>query len=312
MDKKKMHFAKLRDEKIKIKPPTKAQKRNQMSTYLRNMAGYKHTQLKNKSFEEIQMLFDKEMKRVNSFVPMDSEVVEGSDKKTESSRKETVSKKRAEIVPKDDEAVNVESLSIKYPIVDWKTHILAEDKMYYQIIRADGSEKYYKIFSAMLDDFDRQDLSNIYSSGINIQQQLQIAQKEEAGIQITQEEFEFMAAVDAHEETQREKVNNTSEDRLQQASTSGTQSDNAPIYDSDGSTEVPKDENCYDHDIFNMLTHEVQYTDLQTELDRIKEKLENCIIKKEKEYAVLWNNWYTKCEECKYDKISYNKAYNDM
>ncbi|GJS77187.1 hypothetical protein Tco_0727068 [Tanacetum coccineum] len=29
-------------------------------------------------------------------------------------------------------------------------------------------------------------------------------------------------------------------------------SDNAPVYDSDGSTEVPKDENCYDHDIFNM------------------------------------------------------------
>ncbi|GJW60680.1 hypothetical protein Tco_0110015 [Tanacetum coccineum] len=51
---------------------------------------------------------------------------------------------------------------------------------------------------------------------------------------------------------------------------------------------------------------------LQTELDRTKEKLENCIIKKEKEYAVLWNNWYTKCEECKYDKISYDKAYNDM
>nr|GEX97684.1 hypothetical protein [Tanacetum cinerariifolium] len=30
------------------------------------------------------------------------------------------------------------------------------------------------------------------------------------------------------------------------------------------------------------------------------------------EYAVLWNNWYTKCEECKFDKISYDKAYNDM
>ncbi|GJU96438.1 hypothetical protein Tco_1321194 [Tanacetum coccineum] len=121
-----------------------------------------------------------------------------------------------------------------------------------------------------------------------------------------------MTTADAHEETERVKVNCTSEDTLQQASTSGTQSDNAPVYDSDGSTEVPKDENCYDHDIFNMLTHEVQYTDLQTELDRTKEKLENCIIKKEKEYAVLWNNWYTKCEECKYDKISYDKAYNDM
>ncbi|GJZ85742.1 ribonuclease H-like domain-containing protein [Tanacetum coccineum] len=189
MDKRKKHFTNLRAEKIRINPLTKVQKRNQMSTYLRNMAGYKHTQLKNKSFEEIQMLFDKEMKRVDSFIPIDSEVVEGSGKKTESSRKETVSKKRAseeldeesvkrqnleddaekaeiqlclEIVPRDDEAVNVESLSTKYSIVDWKTHILAEDKMYYQIIMADGSEKYYKIFSAMLDDFDRQDVLDLY------------------------------------------------------------------------------------------------------------------------------------------------------
>nr|GEY00649.1 hypothetical protein [Tanacetum cinerariifolium] len=53
-------------------------------------------------------------------------------------------------------------------------------------------------------------------------------------------------------------------------------------------------------------------SDLQTELDRTEEKLELYIIKKEKEYAVLWNNRYTKCEECKYDKISYDKAYNDM
>ncbi|GJU85627.1 hypothetical protein Tco_1293173 [Tanacetum coccineum] len=60
---------------------------------------------------------------------------------------------------------------------------------------------------------------------------------EEARIQITQEEFEFMAAADAHEETERVKVNCTSEDTLQQASTSGTQYDNALIYDSDGSTE---------------------------------------------------------------------------
>ncbi|GJU56255.1 retrovirus-related pol polyprotein from transposon TNT 1-94 [Tanacetum coccineum] len=29
-------------------------------------------------------------------------------------------------------------------------------------------------------------------------------------------------------------------------------------------------------------------------------------------YAKLWNDWYKKCKECKYDKISYDKAYNDM
>ncbi|GKB88325.1 hypothetical protein Tco_0960597 [Tanacetum coccineum] len=55
-----------------------------------------------------------------------------------------------------------------------------------------------------------------------LQQQLQIALKEEVGIQSTQQKFEFMDAVDAYEETERVKVNCTSEDTLQQASTSGT------------------------------------------------------------------------------------------
>ncbi|GJQ93489.1 retrovirus-related pol polyprotein from transposon TNT 1-94 [Tanacetum coccineum] len=53
-------------------------------------------------------------------------------------------------------------------------------------------------------------------------------------------------------------------------------------------------------------------SNLQTELERTKERFENCIIKKENEYAKLWNDWYKKYEECKYDKISYDKAYNDM
>ncbi|GJZ31753.1 hypothetical protein Tco_0576800 [Tanacetum coccineum] len=56
----------------------------------------------------------------------------------------------------------------------------------------------------------------------------------------------------------------------------------------------------------------VETSDLQTELERTKERFKNCIIKKENEYAKLWNDWYKKCEECKYDKILYNKAYNDM
>nr|GEX10564.1 hypothetical protein [Tanacetum cinerariifolium] len=56
----------------------------------------------------------------------------------------------------------------------------------------------------------------------------------------------------------------------------------------------------------------VDTSNLQIELERTKEQFENCIIKKENEYAKLWNDWYKKCEECKFDKISYDKAYNDM
>nr|GFD09537.1 hypothetical protein [Tanacetum cinerariifolium] len=35
----------------------------------------------------------------------------------------------------------------------------------------------------------------------------------------------------------------------------------------------------------------VDISDLQTELERMKERFENCIIKKENEYAKLWNDW---------------------
>ncbi|GJS06181.1 hypothetical protein Tco_0362977 [Tanacetum coccineum] len=49
---------------------------------------------------------------------------------------------------------------------------------------------------------------------------------------------------------------------LQQTSTSGTQSDNAPVYDTDGSAEVQLYENCYNNEIFNMFTQEEQYTEL--------------------------------------------------
>nr|GEZ96891.1 hypothetical protein [Tanacetum cinerariifolium] len=56
----------------------------------------------------------------------------------------------------------------------------------------------------------------------------------------------------------------------------------------------------------------VDTSGLQTELERTKERFENCIIKKETEYAKLWNDWHKKCDECKYDKISYDKAYKDM
>ncbi|GJV77832.1 gag-pol polyprotein [Tanacetum coccineum] len=56
------------------------------------------------------------------------------------------------IVP-EEESLDVESLETKYLTVDWETQIIANDKYYYQIKRADGSVKHYNIFSAMLYDF---------------------------------------------------------------------------------------------------------------------------------------------------------------
>nr|GEU43546.1 integrase, catalytic region, zinc finger, CCHC-type, peptidase aspartic, catalytic [Tanacetum cinerariifolium] len=49
-----------------------------------------------------------------------------------------------------------------------------------------------------------------------------------------------MTTADAHEEIERVKVNFTLEDTLQKASTSGTKSDNALVYDSDGLAEIKR------------------------------------------------------------------------
>ncbi|GKC25251.1 hypothetical protein Tco_1027401 [Tanacetum coccineum] len=67
-----------------------------------------------------------------------------------------------DIIPREDVAEDVESLSKKYLIVDWKTYTLTENFMYYQVFRGDGSSKNYKVLSDMLEDFDRQDVEELY------------------------------------------------------------------------------------------------------------------------------------------------------
>ncbi|GJS21044.1 ribonuclease H-like domain, reverse transcriptase, RNA-dependent DNA polymerase [Tanacetum coccineum] len=147
MNRRKKHFAKLRAEEIRRNPPTKAQKRNQMSTYLKNMAGYKHSQLKSKSYNEIQKLFDKEMKRVNTFMDMNSEVVKGSETRTEESSKRVRDK--------------LESDMSKKQKID--EHIDKDGRMrYFKLIRADGSSKRYSSMIKMFQGINREDLETLW------------------------------------------------------------------------------------------------------------------------------------------------------
>nr|GEV41049.1 putative reverse transcriptase domain-containing protein [Tanacetum cinerariifolium] len=90
--------------------------------------------------------------------------------------------------------------------------------------------------------------------------QLLIAQKEEAGIQLQAEEFDLMAGAADLDEIEEVNANCILMANLQQVSTSGTQTDKALVYDSDGSAGVHNYENCYDNEIFNMFAQEEQYT----------------------------------------------------
>ncbi|GJR27341.1 hypothetical protein Tco_1103573 [Tanacetum coccineum] len=183
LKKRKKHFAALRAKEKRNKPPTKAQNINTMSTYLKNMAGYKHNQLKSKSYDEIQEIFDKEMKRVNTFVDMNTKLVKGSKTKVEGSSKragdeleqekakkqkgdddqeEEEMKKHMEIVQDDEVAIDAIPLATKPPvIVEWK--IIKEGKIgYFKLIRADGSSKRYSSMIQMLQNIDREDLETLW------------------------------------------------------------------------------------------------------------------------------------------------------
>ncbi|GJX31202.1 hypothetical protein Tco_0241057 [Tanacetum coccineum] len=142
LEKRKKHFAALRAQEKRNKPPTKAQNKSTMSTYLKHVACYKQIQLKNKSFTEIQKLFDKATTRVNMFVDMDTELVRESSKKDEAKMAQESSSKRAVIFDEEGVAIDAIPLSTKPPsIVDYK--IIKEGKIsIYQIIRADGRHGY--------------------------------------------------------------------------------------------------------------------------------------------------------------------------
>ncbi|GJT14657.1 hypothetical protein Tco_0861699 [Tanacetum coccineum] len=169
-----------------------------MSIYLKHMGGYKHNQLKGRSYDEIQKLFDKEMKRVNSFVAMNSEAQEINEKKDESSSKkaeiaqdssatrawdklesdkskkqktneneevevdnEAELKKHMVLVKDDYIAIDVIPLATK-PLVIVEYKLIREGIMgHYQLIRADGSFNRYSSMIRMLQGIDKEDLETL-------------------------------------------------------------------------------------------------------------------------------------------------------
>ncbi|GJX20245.1 putative ribonuclease H-like domain-containing protein, partial [Tanacetum coccineum] len=176
MDNRKKHFTRLRAEEQRRKPPTKAQRRNQMCTYMKNMVRFTHSQLKNKSFDEVQKAFDKTIGWIDSFVSMDSEVVKGGKEKDEGSvtrakessskragteleqeiikkqkidddQEEAKMKKHMEIFVNEEETI-VDAIPLATKpliIVDWK--IFKEGKIgYFQLIRADRSSRRWGTF----------------------------------------------------------------------------------------------------------------------------------------------------------------------
>ncbi|GKC49168.1 hypothetical protein Tco_1071913, partial [Tanacetum coccineum] len=99
---------------------------------------------------------------IDDFVPIDSE--EGG-KKAESSKREATSSKKRQRADLDDENCKRQKLEDAAEKEGLKTYLKIdpdEDRaVNYAITRADGSTKFYKIFTEMLEDFDKQDLVDL-------------------------------------------------------------------------------------------------------------------------------------------------------
>ncbi|GKD20099.1 hypothetical protein Tco_1221802 [Tanacetum coccineum] len=73
INEKKKFYAEQKAKAKRSKPMTQAQQREYMSTFIKNQSSWKLSQLKKLSFEELKTEFEKLMKSIESFVPMETE-----------------------------------------------------------------------------------------------------------------------------------------------------------------------------------------------------------------------------------------------
>ncbi|GKC23661.1 hypothetical protein Tco_1025811 [Tanacetum coccineum] len=223
INEKKKFYAEQKAKAKRSKPMTQAQQREYMSTFIKNQSSWKLSQLKKLSFEELKTEFEKLMKSIESFVPMETEARvkrHGLQLEQETSKKQKIDIEDASITKGKDEVVKEEETEVpvkktgmrrkqkarkginidktaqdefnkereayvkdkvkdasseseigvdviptatKPPtIVNWKIISQSSQKAAYQIIRKDGSDKIYMSFGAILKDFSRDELVELY------------------------------------------------------------------------------------------------------------------------------------------------------
>nr|GEU84666.1 putative ribonuclease H-like domain-containing protein [Tanacetum cinerariifolium] len=175
------------DVDISLVPPH-AVDQGRKSDDTQNQVGFKLSHFKGMSYEDIRPIFKKVWDQIYSFVPMNSKLEVQTSKRTvqeverqstekehgkksddssKPTRKKTLARKRAggndsqESVKKQKLEVDIEKKELKAYL-----DIVPEDEFVMEVeslvTKADASSKNYKIFSEMLDDFDRQDVMDLH------------------------------------------------------------------------------------------------------------------------------------------------------
>ncbi|GJR67859.1 putative ribonuclease H-like domain-containing protein [Tanacetum coccineum] len=163
---------------------------------MRERGSHTLKQLTSYSFDEIKNLYETTMRKVHTFIPMESkservipELAAGSSKRDveeelvqdSSKRPKTRESSEPAEEPKDkdeeelsqerihqmmiivpEQGMNVKALQTKYPIIDWEIYTEGARK-YWKIIRVGNHTEVYQFFDDMLKAFDREDIVKRWS-----------------------------------------------------------------------------------------------------------------------------------------------------
>ncbi|GKD09787.1 hypothetical protein Tco_1189472 [Tanacetum coccineum] len=186
INERKRYFAAQRAEERRNKPLTQAQQRTYMSQYIKNIGSHTLKKLKSYSFDEIKNLFEITIRRVHTFVPMESEservilelaarsskreaeeeLVQESSKRLKTGERsvpaeESKDKEEEEELSQErilqmmiivlEHGMNVEALQTKYPIIDWEIYTKGARK-----------EDFVKLWSLVKEKFTSAELTECW------------------------------------------------------------------------------------------------------------------------------------------------------
>ncbi|GJZ20154.1 hypothetical protein Tco_0556744 [Tanacetum coccineum] len=162
INERKRYFAAQKGEERRNKPLTQAQQRTYMSQYIKNIGSHTLKQLKSYSFDEIKNLFEITMRRVHTFVPMESEservipeLAAGSSKRD--AEEELVQKSSKRLKTKE------RLVPAEEPKDKEKEELSQERIQQMMIIVPEQGMNVYQFFDDMLKAFDREDFVKLWS-----------------------------------------------------------------------------------------------------------------------------------------------------
>ncbi|GJS48083.1 hypothetical protein Tco_1374371 [Tanacetum coccineum] len=200
INKRKKKFAEERARAKRNKPMTQSQLRSYMTNFLKNQGTWKITQLKKLSFEEVKAEFDKLVKQVDEFEPINFEATKdnlkrfGEELQSKVVKKQKTTHDEAQVsaekkieegktpkktgkgvkIPDEDKEGDYEPLDSRFPIVDWRTVHLGTalqfdeskepDELYQNMItRSNGAKRFFSNIMTLLSRIDREDLNAIHN-----------------------------------------------------------------------------------------------------------------------------------------------------